>query len=92
MDRRGPWLLSVVQASRGDVSQRSLELCGVGKAATFEPLINGPHIGSAVSNMIERFDHVVAFSAVELAQDPDTEGGIILWHVWVVRKDFLLVY
>jgi hypothetical protein len=67
-----------------DGNQRSLESHGIGVTTILEILVNGPHVWFAVSNNVERFDHMIAFRVVELRQDPGTEGGVVMWHMCVV--------
>jgi hypothetical protein len=84
--------LSPNQATCRDGAQPSLELGGIGEPAILKILVYGPHIWMAISNDVERFNHVVAFCVVELMQDPGTEGGIVVWHMCVVLYDGIIIY
>jgi hypothetical protein len=80
------------QATCRDGAQPSLKLGGIGEPAILKILVNGPHVWLAISNDVERFDHVVAFCVVELMQDPGTEGGIVVRHMCVVLYDGIIIY
>lgn len=84
------WISLEVRCRHGE--KGAPEVGGIDEIATFEPLVNSSYIGKATSKDEERLNHVVAFSVMKLTQDPDTEGGVILWHMWVVLKDRCFIW